>query len=412
MGVLRIGGIVALIAAAMLGFGAAVPLPVAAADTGTIVFGAALAATGSTAREGELTKEGYEFWKDYVNAHGGIKVGNQTYKVDIKYADDESNPQTAARLVEKFVSQDHVNFILGPYGSANSATAATVVERLKVPMVEGNGAAESIFNQGFKYTFAVLAPGKKYLQGILEMAGTLKPRPKTVAIATANDAFSVEVGAGAQEYAQAHGMQVVYNNKYPADTTDVSSVVSAIKALNPDIILNGGHLDEALLLQRTFKEQNVNAKIYGYSVGPDTPDFRKTLGKDANWVFGGTQWSPTAKYKGAPGFITNSQAYAAAFDKKYGHIPDYHNAESTAACLAFQYALEKAGSLDPQKVRDALAALDVVTFYGILKFDSRGINMYKPMAVNQIQKGQLMTVWPLGVQNAKPMYPTPPWSAR
>jgi branched-chain amino acid transport system substrate-binding protein len=411
MGFLRFGGLCALTVAGALAFTTAVPAP-AAADDATIVFGAALAATGSTAREGELTKEGYEFWKDYTNAHGGMKVGGKTYKVDIKYADDESNPQTAARLVEKFVSEDKVNFILGPYGSANSATAAAVVERLKVPMVEGNGAAQSIFSQGFKYTFAVLAPGTKYLQGILEMALTLKPQPKTVAIATANDAFSVEVGGGAAGFATAHGMTVVYNNKYPADTTDVSAVVSGIKAANPDIILNGGHLDEALLLQRTFKEQNVNAKIFGYSVGPDTPDYRKTLGKDANWVFGGTQWSPTAKYKGAAGFIGDSKVYAAAFNKKYGHVPDYHNAESTAACLAFQYAIEKAGSLDPLKVRDALQALDVVTFYGILKFDSRGINMYKPMAVNQIQNGNLMTVWPRGVQNAQPMYPTPPWSSR
>jgi branched-chain amino acid transport system substrate-binding protein len=283
---------------------------------------------------------------------------------------------------------------------------------LKVPMVEGNGAAEKIFSQGFKYTFAVLAPGRKYLQGILEMALTEKPKPKTVAVVTANDAFSVEVGQGAVDYATAHGMTVVYNNKYPADTTDVSSVVSGIKAVSPDIIVNGGHLDEALLLQRTFKEQNVNAKIFGYSVGPDTPDFRKTLGKDADWVFGGTQWSPTAKYKGAPGFITDSKVYAAEFNKKYGHIPDYHNAESTASCLAFQYAIEKAGSLDPLAVRDALAKLDIVTFYGILKFDDRGINVYKPMAVNQIQNGQLMTVWPLGVQNAKPMYPTPDWNKR
>src|ERR1700733_230427 len=216
MNCLRFSGLFALTLAGALALTTAVPAPARAAGD-TIVFGAALAATGSTAREGELTKEGYEFWKDYVNAHGGIKVGNTTYKVDIKYADDESNPQTAARLVEKFVSQDKVNFILGPYGSANSATAATVVERLKVPMVEGNGAAQSIFSQGFKYTFAVLAPGTKYLQGILEMARTLKPAPKTVAIATANDAFSVEVGGGAAAYATAHGMTVVYNNKYPAD---------------------------------------------------------------------------------------------------------------------------------------------------------------------------------------------------
>jgi branched-chain amino acid transport system substrate-binding protein len=385
---------------------------VARADDATITFGAALAATGATAREGELTKEGYEFWKDYVNSHGGLKLGGKTYKVDILYADDESNPQTSARLVEKFVSEDKVNFILGPYGSGNSATAAAVVERLKVPMVEGNGSAEKIFNQGFQYTFAVLSPAKRYLEGILQMALTMKPRPQTVAIATANDAFSVEVGQGAADYATAHHMTVVYDSKYPADTTDLSSIVTGIKAVNPDIILNGGHLDEALLLQRTLKEQNVGYKAVGYSVGPDTPDFRKTLGKDADYVFGGTQWSPTAKYKGAPGFIGDSKVYAAEFAKKYGHVPDYHNAESTATCLAFQYAIEKAGSLDPKAVRDALASLDVVTFYGLLKFDSRGINVYKPMAVNQIQNGQLKTVWPTGVQDALPMYPTPPWDKR
>ena len=411
MGFIRVRAVVAAALAAGLLATAALTAP-ARANDGTIVFGAALAATGSTAREGELTKEGYDFWKDYVNSHGGMKVGGKTYKVDIKYYDDESKPQTAALLVEKLVNEDHVNFILGPYGSANTATAAAVAERLKVPMVEGNGAAASIFSQGYRYTFGVLAPGFKYLQGILEMARTLKPAPKTIAIATANDTFSVEVGQGAADYAAAHGFTVVYHDKYPADTTDVSAVVSAIKAVNPDIILNGGHLDEALLLQRTFKEQDVNAKIFGYSVGPDTPDYRKVLGKDANWVFNGTQWSPTARYQGAPGFITDSKVYAAQFEKKYGFIPEYHNAESTAACLAFMYAIEKAGSLDPEKVRDALQNLDVVTFYGILKFDSRGLNVYKPMAVNQIQDGKLMTVWPVGVQNAKPMYPTPPWSAR
>ena len=124
-----------------------------------------------------------------------MKVGGKTYKVDIKYYDDESNPQTAARLVEKFVSEDHVNFILGPYGSANSATAAAVVERLKVPMVEGNGAAAEHLQPRLQVHVRRARAGHEVSEGILEMARTLKPAPKTVAIATANDAFSVEVGA-------------------------------------------------------------------------------------------------------------------------------------------------------------------------------------------------------------------------
>lgn len=399
---------VVLLMASPFSFGTAA----AQADDTTIVFGAALAATGREAREGALTKEGYDFWKDYVNSHGGIKAGGKTYKVDIQYADDESTAQTSARLVEKFINEDHVNFILGPYGSATSFAAAAVVERYKVPMVESNGASEKIFNQGYKYTFAVLSPARRYLEGVLDMALHANPKPKTVAVVAANDLFSLEVAQGAADYAQSHGIQVVYNNKYPADATDVSGVVSAIKSANPDLILNGGHLQDALLLQKGFKEQNVLAKAYAYSVGPDTPDFRKSLGKDADYVFGGTQWSVTAKYSGAPGFISSSQEFAKAFEAKYGHAPDYHNADSAAGCLAFQYAIQNAGSLDPQKVRDALSNLNVVTFYGPLRFDSRGINIYKPMAVNQIQNGQLVTVWPRIVADGIPEYPTPEWSKR
>ncbi|MFN2461012.1 MAG: amino acid ABC transporter substrate-binding protein [Candidatus Velthaea sp.] len=390
----------------------AIPAAPVSADDATIVFGAAVAATGRDAREGALTKEGYEFWKDYVNAHGGIPVGGKRYRVDIRYADDESNPQTAARLVEKFIDQDHVNFMLAPYGSADTFSAAAVVERKKIPMVEGNGASERIFNQGNKYTFGVLSPGRKYLQGVLDMAVHMKPRPQTIAVVSANDLFSIEAAAGAIEFANAHGLKVVYTTRYPADTTDVSSVVTALKATNPDIVVNGGRLQEALMMQRALKEQNVNAKIFAHSVGPDTPDFRQTLGKDANYVFGGTQWSSSAKYRGAPGFVQDSKTYAAEFAKKYGHVPSYQNAESSATCLAFQYALAKAGTLDPARVRDALAALDVVTFFGLLKFDERGMNIFKPMVVNQIQNGESVTVWPMGSQVKRPLYPTPPWNAR
>jgi branched-chain amino acid transport system substrate-binding protein len=385
--------------------------PVSAAGD-TIVFGSAVSLTGSLAKEGKLTQEGYEFWKNYANLHGGINVGGKSYKVEIKYYDDESKNDTAAQLAERLIDQDHVQFILGPYGSGTAFTVAQIAERKKIPMVEGNGAAEKIFNQGFHYTFAVLSPARRYLEGVLAMARVQKPQPQTVAITAASDAFSQEVAQGAADWAVSHGMKIVYNNKYPDTATDVSSIISALKATNPDIILNAGHLRDALLVQKGLKEQNVLAKAYGYSVGPDTPDFTNTLGKDANDVFGGAQWSDVVKYKGAPGFYRTATEYAKWFETVYHHRPDYHNAESTATCLAFQYALEHAGSLDPEKVRDALAGLDVTTFYGILKFDKRGLNVYKPMVVNQIINGRLTTVWPTGLAETNPKYPAPPWGQR
>jgi branched-chain amino acid transport system substrate-binding protein len=391
---------------------AAPTVPVSAAGD-TIVFGSPISLTGNLTKEGHLTQEGYDFWKNYVNAHGGIKVGGKTYKVEIKYYDDESKNDTAAQLAERLIDQDHVNFILGPYGSGTSFTVAQIAERKKIPMVEGNGAAEKIFNQGFKYTFGVLSPAKRYLEGVLDMAHSQKPAAQTVAITAASDAFSQEVAQGAAAWANAHGMKVVYNNKYPDTATDVSSLISALKQTNPDLILNAGHVQDALLVQKGLREQNVPAKAYGYTVGPDTPDFVNALGTDANDVFGAAQWSEAVKYRAdRKGFYATAPAYARAFEGVYHHAPDYHNAESTAACLAFQYAIENAGSLDPEKVRDALAKLDVTTFYGILKFDSRGLNVYKPMVVNQIQNGKLVTVWPRLTANATAKYPTPPWGQR
>ena len=400
-------GIIALCASL---FAPAVPVS-AAGDT--ILFGSPVSLTGSLTKEGHLTQEGYDFWKDYVNAHGGLKVGGKSYKVEIKYYDDESKPATAASLAERLIDQDHVNFILGPYGSGTAFTVAQMVERKKIPMVEGNGAAEKIFSQGFKYTFAVLSPAKRYLEGVLQLSRKQTPKAQTVAITAASDSFSQEVAQGASEWAVANGMKVVYNNKYPDTATDVSSIISAVKAANPDVILNAGHLQDALLVHKGLKEQNVLAKLYGYSVGPDTPDFANSLGKDANLVFGGAQWSDAVKYHADhKGFYDTAKQYAAAFEKAYKHRPDYHNAESTAACLAFQYALQNAGSLDTEKVRDALAKLDVTTFYGILKFDNRGMNVFKPMVVNQIQNGKLVTVWPPGLAEAKPRYPAPAWGQR
>ena len=387
-------------------------VPGAAQSSDTITFGAALSLTGRFSREGRLTQQGYDIWADYVNSHGGFKVGKKTYKVAIKYYDDESNEQTAARLVEKLINDDHVNFILGPFGSAASFATAAVVDRHKVPMVEGNGPAAAIFSQGYRYIFAVLAPAYQYLEGVLTMAQDLRPAPKTVAITNANDIFSVEVAQGAADYAKAHGFTVVYNNKYPTNITDFSPIITQVKAANPDIFLNAGRLEESLLATKGFKEQNFSPKLMAFTIGPDTPDYRQSLGKDANYVFGAAQWSTVVRYTGIPGFYRTPAEYTAAFTAKYGLAPEYHNAESSAACLAFEYAMQRAGSLDTEKVRDALAALDVMTFYGRLKFDSRGLNVYKPMVVNQIQKGQLVTVWPGGVANAKPMYPTPPWSTR
>jgi branched-chain amino acid transport system substrate-binding protein len=378
----------------------------------TIVFGAAVSLTGSQSKEGGLTKQGYDLWLDWIKARGGIVVNNVKHPVEIKYEDDQSNANLSATLVQKLITDEKANFILGPYGSAATASDAVVAEKNSIPMVEANGAAQSIFSKGYKFTFGVLSPANKYLTGVLDMAATLSPKPTTIAMLTANDNFSVEVAKAVEEYAPTKGMQVIFTKQYPAAAPDVSGLISQAKQKNPDIVMNSGHLAESIAINKAAKQLGLDAKIFAYSVGPSTPDFISALGADANYVYDGSQWTPQVKYK--PTFYLSVADYVKAYRAKFSSSddPDYHVAESTAACLAFQKAIENAGSIDPVKVRDTLASLDVMTFFGEIKFDSRGINTYKPMVVEQIQNGTHYTVFPADVANGSPKYPTPSWSSR
>jgi len=384
-----------------------------ATTTGSpIIFGTAVSLTGQQAKEGSLTKQGYDLWLDWINQRGGITVKNVKHPVQILYEDDQSKPDQSAILVQKLITEKKAQYILGPYGSAASATDAVIAEKNGIPMVEANGAAQSIFSKGYKYTFAVLSPANKYLTGVIDLAATLSPKPTTLAMVSADDSFSLEVAKAVVEYAPTKGLSVVFNQKYPNGSTDVSGLLSQAKAQHPDLLLNSGHLAEAIAINKSAKDLKLDAKVAAYSVGPSTPDFITALGKDADYVYDGSQWTPQVKY--TPSFYLSVSEYVAAYKKKYkaSDDPDYHVAESTAACLAFQKALENAGSLDPSKVRDALASLDVMTFFGQLKFDSRGVNTFKPMVVEQIQNGKHYTVFPTDVANGKPSYPAPSWEQR
>jgi branched-chain amino acid transport system substrate-binding protein len=377
-----------------------------------IVIGVPMSITGTQSKEGALAKQGYDMWRQWINGQGGIDVKGTKHRVQLTYEDDQSKADISAQLTQKLITEEKAQFLLGPYGSATTASDAVIAEKNGVPMVEGNGAAQAIFNQGYKFVFGVLSPANVYLQGVLDLAATLSPRPTTVAMLSADDNFSLEVAKAVTDYAPSKGFQIVYSDRYPNGSTNLSGLVANAKARNPEIVLNSGHLQEAIAISKAAKDLKLDAKLFAYSVGPSTPDFITALGKDADYVLDGSQWTPQVKYK--PSIYLSVADYVTAYQKQFNtqDAPDYHVAESTAACLALQKAIENTGSLKPDKVRDALAALDVMTFFGRVKFDSRGINTYKPMVVEQIQNGKHHTVWPNDVADAKPQYPTPSWNAR
>ena len=381
----------------------------------TLVFGAPVSLTGSLSHEGTDTLNGYNLWADQANAKGGIKVGDKTYKVKIKYYDDGSSAQKSAQLTKQLITSDKVNFMLGPYGSAATLTDSVIAQQYQIPMVEGNGAAQAIFSKGNPYIFGVLSPSPEYAGAMIKAALSLPTPPKTIAIINANDSFSTEVADAAKSLAQSSGLNLVYSQSYPANATDLTGVLTQIKTSAnggvPDMIVGSGHEGEALTTMKQAKQLGINPKIWAFTVGPALPDFATTLSGDANYVIGSSQWTPQVKYQGQDIFGT-AQNFQQLYQAKYNAAPSYQAAESSACGLAFQFALEKAGSIDPTKVRDALKGLDVTTFYGPIKFSDSGENDTKPMVTIQIQSGQVVTVFPKDVANADFKYPTPPFGQR
>lgn len=402
------------LALAAFAFGAVASQAVIAAD-GTIVLGAAVSLTGKYSVNGKNTQDGYNLAVKVINEQGGVKVGGKHYDLKIVYYDDESTSARGAQLVERLISQDHVNFVLGPYSSALTKAVAPITEKYKIPMVEGNGADRGLFTKGYKYLFATLNTSDYYLRAAITILADEAKKagrdPKTlkIAIAIENDAFSQDVRDGVIEDAQKYGMQVVVDDKLPADLNDMTATLTKVKALKPDALMISGHEKGAVLGVRQVAAQKVYVPMLALT-HCDSAKIIEKFGKDADYAFCGSQWDVSMTYSDR--WFGNPQKYAELFKKTFDYEPPYQAAESTASVEVFADAIERAGSLDPQKVRDAIAATDLMTMYGPIKFDSTGKNIAKSMVMYQVQHEKFVVVAPAKWASGKPIYPAPTWNER
>ncbi|MFI4887682.1 MAG: amino acid ABC transporter substrate-binding protein [Burkholderiales bacterium] len=387
----------------------------AAAADNTIVLGAADSLTGKYSTNGKNTQDGYNLAVKVINEKGGVKVGNKHYQLKIVYYDDESTSARGAQLVERLISQDHVNFVLGPYSSALTKAIAPITEKYKIPMVEGNGADRGLFTQGYKYMFAVLNTSDYYLRSAVTILADEAKKagrdPKTlkIAIAIENDNFSQDVRDGVEEDAKKYGMNVVIDDKLPADLNDMSATLTKVKALKPDALFISGHEKGAVLGIRQMAAEKVYVPMLALT-HCDSAEIIKKFGKDSDYAFCGSQWDESLTYTDR--WFGNSQKYAELFKKEFNYDPPYQAAESTASVEVFADAIERAGSLDRQKVRDALAKTNMVTFYGPVKFDATGKNIAKSMVMYQVQNEKYVVVAPAKWATGKPIFPAPTWDKR
>jgi branched-chain amino acid transport system substrate-binding protein len=286
-----------------------------------------------------------------------------------------------------------------------------------MPMVAPAGNATSIFKKGRRFIFMMFSPAEVYLEGVVDMAA--KRGLKTVALIYEDTVFPKAFAQGGLELAKKRGLSVVLVEAYPPRTTDFSAILTKVRAANPDVLAAGTYFEDAVAITRQLRELNVNPKMYGVTIGGDFTQFYQILERSAEFVYGPSQWEAELVTLRAGGLIPIARQYPGARDFVESHRKEfpgaelsYHTASGYAGCQVLVEAIRRAGSLDREKVRDAILTMDLNTVFGAFKVDKDGIQIAHRMVVFQWQDGKKVIVWPDELAPGKPRFPTPPWSQR
>lgn len=367
--------------------------PNVAASQDVIRVGAPLPLTGPLSPEGVKQKQGYDLWAETANAKGGIKVSGKAYKVEIVYVDYASNTPRAVQTAERLISEDKVNFLFSPFGSGATKAASGVSEKYGVPTIAATASSEQVYDQGYKYLFGTFTPNDTLTEPLANIATNRDPKIKRVAILARNDLFPLAIGGEMEKSAKKRNLTVVMFEKYAIGTMDHASAITQMRAAQPDWIFATGYINDLILIRKQMKDLGVSAPIVTMIAGPAYKEFVEATGPLAENISSAAWWHPAVRYDGK-GVFGSTENFNKLWEQKYTSVPDYAQASAAAAGEILQLAIEKADSIDPKKVRDALAAMDATTFYGRIKFGPNGqITSLEP-PVFQIQGGKPVVIFP------------------
>jgi branched-chain amino acid transport system substrate-binding protein len=365
-----------------------------------IKVGAPLPLTGPVSPEGLKQKRGYDLWADTANAKGGIKAGGKTYKIEIVYTDYASNTPRAVQSAERMITEDKVNFLFAPFGSGATKAASAIAEKYRIPMIAASASAAEIFDQGFKYIFSSLTGNDTVSVPIAKLVTSKNKDIKRVAILARNDLFPLAVAQEFEKAVKAEGLEVVTSERYAIGTMDHSAAITQMRAAHPDWVYASGYINDLMLIRRQMSDLGLKAPVITMLAGPAYAEFAKNVGPLAEGMTTMSWWHPAVRYKGKDVF-GSTEAFNAAWAKKYGGEADYVEASSAIDGAILQMGIEAANSIDPAKVRDAIAAIDTDTFYGHVKFAPGGqISSLQP-PVLQLIGGKPVILWPDSIKSGE-----------
>jgi branched-chain amino acid transport system substrate-binding protein len=365
-----------------------VAFPIRSKAAEPVHIGALYPVTGSFAQIGQGCVNAAKLATQMINDAGGIKsLGGA--RLNLIVSDVQSDTTVTRTETDRLINGYKLSAIHGCFASALTLIASEVAERAKVPLLTGSSSDQ--LNQHRRYTFTPFARASQFAQAQLQMAKLVSDKPK-VAVVFENTAFGAATSNGLREKAPAEGVEIVLFEPYSAGFADAGPLINKVKSSGADMLFSVSYLNDLILIVRTIRQVGLKMPLNGGSGGFVIPDFYKNVGALAEGLLGVAHWNHDSD--------ANAQKVNAEYQKLNGEFLFEYAGGLVAQTFMIADALERAASADPQKVRDALATVDVSEGYaamgpgGRVKFGPDGRNIYAHPVGVQWQHGDLASVFP------------------
>ena len=370
-----------------------------------IKVGAVVPLTGRYASLGAQVKNGYEIAVEHINAAGGVSVGGKKMPLELIMLDDESDATKTVARLETLAAQGVVAY-LGGAGSDLHAAAASIAEKNKVPYLGIAFALYTIHKQGFRYLFSPFEKSPDLAKETFVFLNSIPEgqRPKKIALFIEKTDWGREMAILWSSLAKDYGYQEVVNSEYAPGSKDFSDLILKAKAAGAEAVLAQPTPPDGMTMFKQMKELDFNAKVYVFIRAPDSPVWGQNLGKDGDYVLFMPGWHYGFKYPKVAELNESHQ-------KRVNRPADVLTGPAYACIQILADAVQRAGALDRGKIRDAIAATNMTTVLGPVKFRPDGVGDIK-VAIPQWQKGKQELVWPKEFATAPFAYPAPPWGQR
>ena len=282
--------------------------------------------------------------------------------------------------------------------------ASEIAERHDFPMVAAGAASSRIWSRGYQNIFQVDAPAYEYMDLLIKSAKENAGLNRIALIYPAAE-FSREVAEGVRAKAAEQGMEIVFDEEYPLDSTEFSDLVRRVRLSAPELVIGATYLNDSIAFVQEAKRQQLSPEAMAFTVGPALPEFGNALGDDANGIIGVVSWMRSGR-------VPMAYDFSFRFKEQFGRNAGVHAAYGYGAAQVLEAGVRLAGSLDKDAIRQQLRDMAFRSLLGNYRVDETGRQKGKTIFLMQWQNGYRLLVSPKELRDAEIIFPFTPWSER